>query len=130
MTTTRLSRVDREAMTRAIDLARAESEQRRAQIDGMLVREPWEEVGEFAAYCCQDRVLRLKPWQVPPCWLRTDAAVQVALLTPLPDHRGCRLPAALVQELIEHGFSRFEPDPLRALAKVEGKATTKHEPAA
>jgi hypothetical protein len=128
MTTVRLSRVDREAMTRAISIARQESPAQRMQIDEKLANEPWQEVGEFAAYCCQDAVLRLKPWQVPPCWL-SDADVQAARLTPPPDFQGYQLAAQLVQELIAAGLSRYEPDPLRALAKAD-KAATQRAPAA
>jgi hypothetical protein len=36
--------------------------------------------------------------------------------------------AALVQQLLAAGLSRYEPDPLRALAKAD-KAATKREPA-
>ena len=106
-TKTRWSRVDHEAMLRAIEMARAESEPRREQIDGMLVHETFEEVGEFAASCCQDRALRLKPWQVSPCSLDTDAAVRAALAAPPTDHRGFRMAAGLVLELRAAGLSRL-----------------------
>jgi hypothetical protein len=122
--TTRLTKADREALQRAIDMARAKSPQEREHIDRVLAQDGWQEAAETATYHLQDRALKLKPWQTPPCWLRSDAAVQVALLTPLPDLKGRRFAAELVQQLIAAGLSRYEPDPLRALAAVK-KAVTR-----
>jgi hypothetical protein len=119
MMRTKLSQVDREAMTRAIENMRQRGGEDARQIERMLREEPREDVGEFAAYACQDRALRLKPWQTPPCWLRTDAAVRIALLEPPPDLKGRRFAAELVQQLLAAGLSRFEPDPLRSLAAAE-----------
>jgi hypothetical protein len=45
-----MNRVDREALRRALALARAESPGRAAQIADKLRAEPWEDVAEFAAY--------------------------------------------------------------------------------
>jgi hypothetical protein len=130
MTTTKLSRADREALQRAIDMARAANEHERALIDRELAEDGWQEAAETAAYCCQCRALRLKPWQTPPCSLRSDAAVRVALLTPPPDPKGRRFAAELVQQLLAAGLSGFfEPDPLRALAEAD-KAATQRAPVA
>ena len=112
-----LSAVDREALARAVELARAESAATREQIDAMLRSRAWEEVARFAAYCCQDRALRLKPWMSPPCWLRTDADVMAALATPPPDLGGDRAAGQLVERLLAAGLSRYEPDPETALAR-------------
>jgi hypothetical protein len=128
MMTTKLTRADQEALQRAIDIARAQSAEERAHIDRELAEDGWQHAAETAAYHCQDSALRLKPWQTPPCWLRTDAAVQVALLTPPPDVRGRQMAAELVQELLAAGLSRFEPDPLRALAKADKAASKGGQP--
>jgi hypothetical protein len=128
MATMKLTRADQEALQRALDMARAQSDQERAHIDRELAEDGWQHAAETAAYHCQDRALRLKPWQTPPCWLRTDAAVQVALLTPPPDHRGRRMAAGLVLELLAAGLSRFEPDPLHALAKADKAASKRGQP--
>jgi hypothetical protein len=113
-----LTEADIEALTRAIELAQAESAATRQQIDAMLRSRTWEEVARFAAYCCQDRALRLKPWMSPPCWLRTDADVKAALATPPPDLGGDRAAGQLVERLLAAGLSRYEPDPETALAKA------------
>ena len=55
-----MKRVDREALRRAIQLARSHDAGRKQQIDHMLKDRTWEEVGRFAAYCCQRRALRLQ----------------------------------------------------------------------
>jgi hypothetical protein len=114
---TKLSRADREALQRAIDMARAQSEEERAHIDRVLAADGWQEAGETAAYHLQDAALHLAPWQTPPCWIHDD--VRGALATPPPDHHGYRKAAELVLELTARGLSRFEPDILGALARIE-----------
>jgi hypothetical protein len=128
MRTKLVARADQEALQRALELARAQSPQECAHIERELAEDGWQHAAETAAYHCQDRELRLKPWQTPPCWLRTDADVKAALATPPPDLKGRRFAAELVQQLLAAGLSRYEPDPLRALAKAD-KAATKREPA-
>jgi hypothetical protein len=83
-------------------------------------------VGQFAAYSCQDDHLQLEPWQVPPCWLRDDRAVQAALSMP-HDLSGRREAGELVQRLLAAGLSRYEPNPLEALARVEAAASSSLE---
>lgn len=61
-----------------------------------------------ASGICQYYALGLKPWQTPPCRLGPDAEQRPA------DKRG-RL---LLQRLLAAGLSRYEPDPLRALAEA------------
>jgi hypothetical protein len=96
------------------------------QVEQKLRDEPWEDVGQFAAYSCQDDNLQLEPWQVPPCWLRDDRAVQAALSMP-HDHSGRREAGELVRRLLAAGLSRYEPDPLGALARVEATASSSQE---
>ena len=102
-----MNRVDRQALQRALALARAESPGRAAQIADKLRAEPWEDVAEFAAYCCQCEALDLKPWQDPPL---------NAEIRPDPDA------LALLVKLLGAGLSRYEPDPVTALAQVRGGA--------
>jgi hypothetical protein len=113
-----LTEADVEALARAIDLAQQESRAQRQQIDDMIRERGWERAARFAAYCCQDRALRLKPWMTPPCWLRSDAAVKAAQAAPSPDLGGRRAAGQLVERLLAVGLSRYEPDPEAALAKA------------
>jgi hypothetical protein len=117
----RLSPVDRTAMERAIEMLRRRGGQDAQQIEDKLARDPWERVGEFAAYACQDSALHLKPWQWPPCWLRTDDAVERALAAPALDPKGLRVAGDLVRRLLAAGLSRYEPDPIAALERIERK---------
>lgn len=64
----RLSAVDRDALARALELAKTSDEPaRREQIERMLKEDGWSETAQFAAYGCQTRASGLKPWQCPPC---------------------------------------------------------------
>jgi hypothetical protein len=115
-----LSEVDIAALERAIELAQAESAATRQQIDAMLRERAWEEVARFAAYCCQDRALALKPWQMPPCWVRCDP--NEILQKPYSDerghdYRGEQQAARLLKKLLAAGLSKFEPDPIGGLAR-------------
>jgi hypothetical protein len=117
--TPRLSEVDRVAMTRAIEIRRRESFVSREQIDDKLATEDWEEVGKFASYGAQCSALKLKPWQWPPCWIRN---LESCLRVPPGDHGGQRAAAELLKRLLDAGLSRYEPDPLGALAAIEARA--------
>src|SRR5262245_59077584 len=110
-----LSRADREALKRAMDIARAGDPLRREQIDSMLRERSRQEVAEFASFHCQVDALRLRPWQCPP----SDASDAVS-----PDTYGGRPEeVALLKRMLALGISRYEPDPLTAIAAAEAKAT-------
>jgi hypothetical protein len=116
--------VDRDALERAIAMRkeRTRNERRRdgkTQIERMLDDRPWREVGEFAAYCCQMRSLELRPWQYPPCWVGPKDTN--------PEHA----PAiALLKRLLANNLSRFEPDPVGAVAAIEARSHGELPPAA
>ena len=113
-----LSRTDREALERAIVALRRDTATRE-QIEAKLRDEPWQAAGEFAAYAAQCDSLGLRPWQTPPCWI-TDLAATLRL--PFGDPRGEREAAELLRKMLNCGLSRFEPDPLAALDRVEARA--------
>jgi hypothetical protein len=46
---------------RAIEELRRKGGEDQRQIEAMLASQPWEEVGAFAAYSCQDDNLQLEP---------------------------------------------------------------------
>lgn len=98
---------DRDAMTRAIAAARRESATRRKQIDAKLRKEPWEVVGRFAAFSAQIESLHLQPWESTLVYADTPEA------------------HALLRRLKAAGLSKYEPDPLAAIAEAERRATAK-----
>jgi len=106
-----LSRSDREALERAIEMACQESRDRAAQIDAMLHQQmrPWLQVAKFAASCCQRRALRVKPWQMLPL-----DVIEI---------EGDDPPAVLLRRMLAAGLSKYEPDPLKALAEAKSRPT-------
>jgi hypothetical protein len=111
-----LTDADREALVLAIEIARRHSPADRQQIDGKLARgEPWFAVAVFAAHGCQERALRLPPWQCwPPCTVEPDEVDAPGL-----EHRGIGSSAALLRRMLAAGVSRFHPDPVSAIERAE-----------
>ena len=93
--------VDRDALERAMEVAMRDPT-REAQLRNKLADAPWFDVAEFAAYCVQGDTLSLRPWEEPPC---CDSA---------QGNPGDRL----LQRMLAAGLSRYEPDPLGALARA------------
>jgi hypothetical protein len=112
-----MKRVDREALKRSIELARSHDAGRRNQIDAKLETESWEEVAMFASYVCQHRSLNLRPWQLPPCEVDVGDEDEPAM----GPKGGKRSAALLLQRMLAAGLSKFEPDPIGALARVEAE---------
>jgi hypothetical protein len=102
-----MTKSDKEAMQRAIDLCRADPV-RAEQIERKLLDHGFEEAGQFAAYCRQMTVLKLKPWEYPPCWGDENT------------HNSDAFPRAerLMKRLQRNGLSIWEPDPHAALRAV------------
>jgi hypothetical protein len=111
-----LTPTDKAALERAIAIDRRRDRATRQQIEAKLESEPWFEVGKFAAYGCQCNALHLKPWQPPPCWAELDD--QDGADGPI---FGRRAAAELLRRLLTAGLSRYEPDPINALARVEAE---------
>ncbi|MDF0521583.1 hypothetical protein P0R31_30515 [Bradyrhizobium yuanmingense] len=80
------------------------------QIKAKLESEPWADVARFAAYSEQIAALCLKPWHSPPASIDDPEAV-LALGKAHPDYKA----AKLLQRMLQHGVSKFHPDPLRAI---------------
>ena len=113
---------DRRAMELAIEMARADSETQRREIDDRLRTQPWQQVAEFAVWCCQDRSLKLRPWDCPPCCTKD-------VEDPSDDWGYRPQEVALLRRMLAAGVSRFHPDPLAAIAEAEGAAYKKKGPA-
>ena len=105
-----MDEIDKEALTRALELTKAEPECAE-QIQFMLKDRSWEEVAQFAAHHQQCKNLRLKPGEIAPC----HGAVNLAV--PGTDADESFLAAnRLLQRLLDAGLSQWEPDPEAALA--------------
>lgn len=90
-------------LRRAMEMARRDPA-RAEQFDEKLRDEPWTEVVEFAAYCCQIKALGLRHWQEPPCVVDQDD----------PNERN-KEAQAMLRTMLQAGVSRYDPDPLQAL---------------
>jgi hypothetical protein len=95
-----MKKIDREALTRAMAMARKDRRLAR-QLDAQLKERPWHEVAVFAAYCLQCDNLKLPPHQSPPCAVINNDRDRDA--------------ADLLRRMLAAGLSEFEPDPLAAL---------------
>ena len=109
-----MRKVDRDALERALVMAREESPSRAEQIAHKLEHEPRQQVGQFAAYCCQCNTLRLKPWQPPPCSI-DPSDIRNIIAAGYDGVRGSYAGAKLLQKMLQNGLSEYEPDPIRAL---------------
>jgi hypothetical protein len=110
--TAHLGPVDHDALTRAMEIARLHPLVA-MQLDGLEKTYGWADAARQAAYGCQCDALKLKPWQSPPMYGDSTDGID--------DFEGAgRAHAAdLLRRLLAAGLSRFEPDPLAALARAE-----------
>ena len=116
-----LTRTDKAAMRRAILTIRQRDEASREQIDAMLKTDTFEEVGAFASFSAQSRALRLQPWETSLLYVgNLDAALRL----PFGGLSKDREAAELLQRMIANGISKYEPDPLAALAAAERATAT------
>jgi hypothetical protein len=79
------------------------------QISCKIAEEGWRQAAEFAASHRQTIALHLKPWQLPP----SDVVESDA-------HDPLRAEAVrLLHKMLAHGVSRYDPNPLAAIAAAK-----------
>jgi hypothetical protein len=110
-----MTRRDKDALQRALDMVRALDPIVVAAVDRMLKSETWEEASKYAVYHLQMKSLRLRPWMCPPC--DSDDVVDPAGMC-----GGKPEEVALRQRMIALGLSPYEPDPLAAIERAEAEA--------
>jgi len=108
-----MTKIDRDAFTRAIATYRKERYGGDEHITDKIKEDGFEVAGQFAAYWCQRRNLKLAPFEFPPCWLSGVDDTEGA------DFKGKPAAARLLKRLLEAGLSKYEPDPLAALAAAD-----------
>src|SRR5262249_2724786 len=109
-----LSKTDCDALKRCIKMARTYPNPAE-QID-WKVKEgggSWYDTAKFCAYLCQSKNLHLEIQEFPPCWLLDADDVEGPAFKRKPEA------ARLLRRLLAAGLSRYEPDPIRALAAAE-----------
>jgi len=112
----RISRVDREALERAYAMDPDRDPTSDEPIDRKRDPERWYEAAHSAAYACQCAVLRPKPWQPVPANEYVSVTDDDSEYGPV---MGRAAAAELLRRLLAAGLSRYEPDPIEALARVE-----------
>ena len=113
----RISRVAREALERAYAMD-PDRDPTTPPIDRKLDPEGWYRAAHSAAYACQCAALRPQPWQPVPAneyVLVTDDDRQYGPVM------GRAAAAELLRRLLAAGLSRYEPDPVNALARVQAE---------
>jgi hypothetical protein len=114
MPTTKLRRIDRAALERALAACR-ESPEQAARYEEMLRSKSWREAAESAAYSMQVKTLKLKPWQAPPCGCRSDEIGR--------GYGHSRGEVLLRRRMLAAGLSLYEPNPIAALEKIAAGAS-------
>jgi hypothetical protein len=89
---------------------------RREQIESKLRDDGWWRAAMFAAYHQQTKNLKLLPWQDAPCEFTPKDKPNLARA-----HAGEAEAIALCRRLVAAGLSRWEPDPVKALAAAEAR---------
>ena len=117
-----MRKIDREALERCIEAMRDSKEPAdREQIEDLLKTGGWQKAADQAAYHCQNRALRLKPWQDPPA--NIDPRDIASIIARGDDGiAGDFRAARLLQRMLNAGISRFEPDPITALEREKSPA--------
>ena len=113
----RISRVDREALERAYAMD-PDRDPTSPPIDRKLDPEGWYRAAHSAAYACQCAALRPRPWQPVPANGYVSVTDDDRQYGPV---MGRSAAAALLRLLLAANLSRFEPDPINALARVEAE---------
>jgi hypothetical protein len=108
--------IDKDALTRAIEMTRANGGSDAVQIENKLRKEPWGQVARFAAYCRQCDNLRLLPHQSPPCWVDD---MEATLAAGDDGIMGKYAAAKLLQRMLDANISIYEPDPIAALEQTK-----------
>jgi hypothetical protein len=113
----KLSRIDREALTRALELERARSPADRQRVDDLLKERSWFSVADAAVYSFQRELIRPRLWQPIPAYI--EPADVDAIIARGPDGLSGEYQAArLLRKMLKAGLSRYEPEPLKALAEA------------
>ena len=104
-----MSATDLAALAHAIDAARKNPAEAKRINDRLANGGDWFDFATSAALHCQMTALNLLPWQSPPCVAH--------FIEPRRDEHA----AELLHRLLAAGSSRYEPDPIAALAEAEAK---------
>jgi hypothetical protein len=118
-----MNAIDRDALERAVEIARNDPAQRRRIDEKLANGEHWDDVAGRCAVWCQRDALDLMPWQSAPLFYANH--LDSVLREPFGDPSGRREAGEVLQRLLRNGLSRYEPDPIRAIAAAEQRQAAK-----
>jgi hypothetical protein len=110
-----MTRKDKDALRRALVVARTLDAQTARAVAASLKTSTWQEAAEYAAYHCQMRALKLRPWQTPPMLSHDE-------VDPEGRYGGTEQEVGLRRRMRALDLSLYEPGPLEAIARAEAKA--------
>jgi hypothetical protein len=123
-----LSKIDREALERAIEIARRDPEER-GVIDRLMKMHGWFIAAVQACYHCQRELIRPRLWQPTPADIDpTD--IEGALAKGDDGLGGGYRAALLLKRMLRAGLSRYEPRPVEALERARNRQRADGEPEA
>jgi hypothetical protein len=114
----KLSRIDRAALERALAMDPDRDPSHAPPPDRRLEPERWLLAAKSAAYACQCAALRPEPWQPVPSNEYVSVTDDDRQYGPV---MGRAAAAELLRRLLAVGLSRYEPDPLGALERIEAE---------
>ena len=97
---------DLTALEMAVEKVR--STVRAGELIDLIDERGWQSAAMVAAYDCQCRALRAKPWEEPPCGAQPTDRNQAG---------------RLLRRMLARGVSRYHPDPLAAIACAASAST-------
>jgi hypothetical protein len=119
--TKRLSPADREALTRALAIARNSREPgEREMLDRLEKEEGWLVAAEQAVYHCQLELIRPRLWQPMPHDI-DPADIETIIARGDDGVNGNFRAAKLLKKMLKAGLSRYEPDVVGALERAEAR---------
>jgi hypothetical protein len=110
-----MTSIDKDALTRAIEIARKDPVPRRRIDEALADGEDWERSRGDCARRCEHDALNLMPWQLAPLYYTNH------LESALRETSGRREACEVLKKLLALGLSKFEPNPLRAIEQAEAK---------
>src|SRR5262249_57104921 len=108
--------IDCEGLTRAVELKRARSPADRREVDEQLKIRSWFAVALDAVYDAQMMLVRPRLWQPTP---HDIIDIEGTLARGDDGVGGSYRAALLLKRMHAAGLSRYEPDPVRALARAK-----------
>jgi len=109
---------DSDAWERCIEIERRRSPAHAERINEKLAKEGLERAGRAAA--SQYDALKLRPWNWTPSWVEpSQIDAMIARGKDDTGPHGDYDAAMLLRKMLAAGISRWEPDPLRALAQAK-----------